>query len=37
MYQSVMTKMKNYDSEDLIVLDVNIEQSIKIFLCYYNL
>ena len=37
MYQSVMKKIKIYDSKDLIVLDVNIKHSIKILLCYYNL
>ena len=34
MHQSIMTKIKNYASEDWIVLeDVNIKDSIKIFKC----
>ena len=31
MYQSIMTKIKNYTFEDWIVLDVIIKHSIKIF------
>ena len=30
-HQNIMTKMKDYASEDLIVLDVVIKHSIKIF------
>ena len=33
MRQSIMTKIKNYASEDWIVLDVIIKHSIKIFTC----
>ena len=33
MHQSIMTKIKNYGSEDWIVLDVIIKHSIKIFEC----
>ena len=36
MNQRIMTKMKNYDSEDWIVLDFIIMHSIKIFECYYK-
>ena len=32
MHQSIMTKIKNYASEDCIVLDVIIKHSIKTFL-----
>ena len=30
-HQSIMTKIKDYASEDLIVLDLTIKHSIKIF------
>ena len=33
MYQSIMTKTKNYASENWIVLDVIIKHSIKVFQC----
>ena len=33
MYQSIMTKIKNYADRDWIVLDVIIKHSIKIFEC----
>ena len=33
MHQTIMTKMKNYASQDRIVLDVIIKHSIKIFKC----
>ena len=33
MCQSIMTKIKNYPSEDWVVLDVIIKHSIKIFSC----
>ena len=33
MHQSIMTKMKNYASENWIVLDVIIKCNIKIFDC----
>ena len=33
MHQSIMTKIKNYASEDCIVLDVIVKHSIKIFEC----
>ena len=33
MHQSIMTKIKNYASEDCIVLDVIIKDSDKIFEC----
>ena len=33
MHQSIMTKIKNYASEDWIVLDIIIKYSIKIFEC----
>ena len=33
MRQSIMTKIKNYASEDWVVLDVIIKHSIKIFTC----
>ena len=33
MHQSIMTKIKNYASEDWIVLDVVIKDSFKIFEC----
>ena len=33
MYQSIITKIKNYASEDWIVLDVIIKYIIKIFEC----
>ena len=33
MHQSIMTKIKNYASEDWIVLHVNIKHSIKTFEC----
>ena len=36
IHQSIMTKIKNYVSEDWIVFDVNIERSIKIFESYYE-
>ena len=36
IYQSIMTKIKNYVSEDWIVFDVIIERSIKIFESYYE-
>ena len=35
-HQSIMTKIKNYASEDCIVLDVTIKHSIMIFECYYK-
>ena len=35
MHQSLMVKIKNYASEDWIVLDVIIKHSIKIFACQY--
>ena len=35
MYQSIMSKIKNYGSEDCIVLNVIIKHRIKIFECYY--
>ena len=33
MHQSIMTKIKNYASEDCIVLDVIVKHSIKISEC----
>ena len=33
MHQSIMTKIKNYASEDCIVLDVIIKHSMNIFEC----
>ena len=33
MHQNIMTKLKNYASEDCIVLDAIIKHSIKIFEC----
>ena len=33
MHQSIMTKMKNYASENWIVLDVIVKCNIKIFDC----
>ena len=33
MHQSIKAKIKNYASEDWIVLDVIIKHSIKIFAC----
>ena len=36
MDQSIMTKIKNYASEDWIALDVIIKHSIKIFECQYK-
>ena len=36
IHQSIMTKIKNYVSEDWIVFDVIIERSIKIFESYYE-
>ena len=33
MHQNIMTKLKNYASEDYIVLDAIIKHSIKIFEC----
>ena len=33
MHQSILAKIKNYACEDYIVLDVIINQSIKIFEC----
>ena len=33
MYQSIITKIKRYASEDWIVLDVIVKHSIKIFEC----
>ena len=36
MYQSIMIRIKNYASEDWIVLDVIIKHSIKIFECWYK-
>ena len=33
MYQSIMAKIKNYASEDCIVLDVFIKRTIKSFDC----
>ena len=33
MHQSIMTKIKNYDSKDWVVFDVIIKHSIKIFEC----
>ena len=33
MYQSILTKTKNYTNEDCIVLNVIIKHSIKIFEC----
>ena len=36
MHQSIMTKIKNYACEDLIVLDAVIMHSIKIFECQYQ-
>ena len=36
IHQSIMTKIKNYVSEDWIVFDVIIKRSIKIFESYYE-
>ena len=36
MHQSIMTKIKNYASEDYIVLEAIIKYSIKIFEYYYK-
>ena len=36
MDQSIMTKIKNYASEDWIALDVIIKHSINIFECQYK-
>ena len=36
IHQSIMTKIKNYVSEDWIVFDVIIKRSIKIFEGYYE-
>ena len=36
IHQSIMTKIKNYVSEDWIVFDVIIKHSIKIFESYYE-
>ena len=36
MHQSIMTKIKNYASEDCIVLDVIINHSIKILEFQYK-
>ena len=36
IHQSIMTKIKNYVSEDWIVFDVIIERSIKSFESYYE-
>ena len=35
-HQSIMTKTKNYASENWVVSDVNIKHSIKIFACLYQ-
>ena len=34
MHQNIMAKIKEFASEDWIVLDVIIKHSIKIFKCY---
>ena len=36
MHQSIMTKIKDYASEDCIVLDVIINHSVKIIECWYK-